>query len=145
MTTIMEAAGVLIIGASAPVSLVIAVRRAFQTSKWISAYDVFRASFGRGILLGLEFLVAADIIRTVAVTPTMQSVAVLALIILIRTFLSISLKAEIEGSWPWQQPPSRSTAGPDTDDPAHPAFDPDADHRSSWMKRPSAETSKRSS
>ncbi|CAX23042.1 conserved protein of unknown function [Methylorubrum extorquens DM4] len=144
MTTIMEGAGVLIIGASAPVSMALAARRGFQASNWGSAYDVFRASFGRGILLGLEFLVAADIIRTVAVTPTLQSVAVLALIILIRTFLSASLKAEIEGSWPWQQPRSRSTAVPDPNDSARPTSDPDADHRPSSTNRPSAETSKRS-
>lgn len=100
MTAGMEAAGVLIIGASALTSLAIAVRGAIQAAKWSVAYDLFRASFGRGILLGLEFLVAADIIRTVAVTPTMQSVTVLALSILIRTFLSISLKAEIEGAGP---------------------------------------------
>ncbi|MBK3404975.1 DUF1622 domain-containing protein [Methylorubrum populi] len=145
MTTVMEAAGVLIIGASAPLSLVLAVREALQASKWSAAYDVFRASFGRGILLGLEFLVAADIIRTVAVTPTVQSVAVLALIILIRTFLSVSLKAEIEGSWPWQQPRSGSTEAPDADGPVRPASATDAGYSSSSMRRPSSETSKRSS
>ncbi len=59
---------------------------------------------GRAILLGLEFLVAADIIRTVAVTPNAQSVAVLAGIVLIRTFLSFSLQLEMTGAWPWQRP-----------------------------------------
>jgi uncharacterized membrane protein len=58
---------------------------------------------GRSILTGLELLVAADIIRTVAVEPTLQSVLVLGLIVLIRTFLSISLQVEIEGKWPWQR------------------------------------------
>jgi len=62
----------------------------------------YRARIGRGILLGLEFLVAADIINTVAIEPTLQSVAVLGGIVLIRTFLSISLEVEIEGRWPWQ-------------------------------------------
>ena len=55
------------------------------------------------ILLGLELLVAADIIKTVAVTPTLDSVVVLAVIVLIRTFLSWSLELEISGRWPWQK------------------------------------------
>jgi uncharacterized membrane protein len=67
------------------------------------AYDFFRRRLGRAILLGLEFLVAADIIRTVAVTPTGESVLVLGGIVLIRTFLSFSLQLEMTGAWPWQQ------------------------------------------
>lgn len=63
----------------------------------------FRSSLGRAILLGLEFLVAADIINTVAVTPTLLSIAVLAGIVIIRTFLSFSLEVEIEGRWPWDR------------------------------------------
>ncbi|WP_174279216.1 DUF1622 domain-containing protein [Sphingomonas bacterium] len=63
----------------------------------------FRSNLGRSILLGLEFLVAADIINTVAVEPTIQSLIVLAGIVLIRTFLSFSLEVEIEGRWPWQR------------------------------------------
>jgi uncharacterized membrane protein len=72
-------------------------------------YRTVRAVFARSILLGLEFLVAADIIRTVAVQPSAENVAVLGLIVLIRTFLSFSLEAEIEGRWPWQggSPPRR--------------------------------------
>jgi len=67
------------------------------------AYRVFREQLGRSILLGLEFLVAADIIRTVAVTPDARSVAVLGGIVLIRTFLSFSLQLEVTGYWPWQK------------------------------------------
>ena len=67
------------------------------------AYDAYRANLGRAILLGLEFLVAADIIGTVAVDPTLQSLAVLAGIVLSRTFLSFSLEVEIEGHWPWRR------------------------------------------
>lgn len=63
----------------------------------------FRSELGRSILLGLEFLVAADIINTVAVEPTLGSLAVLGGIVLIRTFLSFSLEVEIEGRWPWQR------------------------------------------
>lgn len=66
-------------------------------------YRRFRLDLGRGILLGLEFLVAADIIRTVAVTPTLQGVLVLGLIVVIRTFLSVALEVELEGRWPWQR------------------------------------------
>ena len=69
-------------------------------------YQRFRQQLGRSILLGLELLVAADIIRTVAVTPTLQSVGVLAGIVLIRTFLSFTLELEITGRWPWQKKPA---------------------------------------
>lgn len=62
-----------------------------------------RSDLGRSILLGLEFLVAADIVNTVAVEPTIGSLIVLAGIVLIRTFLSFSLEVEIEGRWPWQK------------------------------------------
>ena len=62
-----------------------------------------RSDLGRAILLGLEFLVAADIINTVAIEPTLESIAVLAAIVLVRTFLSFALEAEIEGHWPWQR------------------------------------------
>jgi uncharacterized membrane protein len=68
-------------------------------------YEMYRRRLGRSILLGLEFLVAADIIRTVAVAPTFSSVGVLAMIVVIRTFLSFSLELEITGRWPWQKDP----------------------------------------
>ena len=67
-----------------------------------AAYRALRSNLGRSILLGLELLVAADIINTVAVTPTLESIAVLAGIVAIRTFLSFSLELEIDGKWPWQ-------------------------------------------
>ena len=77
------------------------------TTRQPDIYRHFRRQLGRSILLGLELLVAADIIRTVAVTPTLSSVLVLALIVAIRTFLSFSLELEITGRWPWQnaEPP----------------------------------------
>jgi uncharacterized membrane protein len=74
-------------------------------------YRRFRQHLGRSILLGLELLVAADIIRTVAVTPSLNSVLVLALIVAIRTFLSFSLELEITGRWPWHTTPE-ATPGP---------------------------------
>lgn len=78
------------------------VRYASVGNKEAGGYRRFRQDLGRGILLGLEFLVAADIIRTVAVVPTLQGVLVLGLIVLIRTFLSMALQVELEGRWPWQ-------------------------------------------
>jgi len=66
-------------------------------------YSLYRQDVGRAILLGLEFLIAGDIIRTVVVAPTLQNVVVLGIIVLIRTFLSLSLQLEIEGKLPWQR------------------------------------------
>jgi uncharacterized membrane protein len=68
-----------------------------------AAYSGFRRGLGRVILLGLEFLVAGDIIRTVVIDPNMQSVLVLGIIVLIRTFLSMTLEVELEGRLPWRQ------------------------------------------
>lgn len=68
-----------------------------------SAYRLYRQRVGKAILLGLEFLVAADIIRTVAVAPTFQGVGVLAVVVAVRTFLSFTLDVELVGRWPWQQ------------------------------------------
>lgn len=77
------------------------------------AFRQCRSSLGKAILLGLEFLVAADIINTVAIEPTLESVAVLGGIVLIRTFLSFSLEVEIDGRWPWQPArPGESKANP---------------------------------
>ena len=65
-------------------------------------YRQLRLRLGRTLLLGLEILVAADIVRTVALEATLESVLVLALLVLVRTFLSWALEVEIEGRWPWQ-------------------------------------------
>lgn len=103
---IIDGVGVAIIAVGAVVAGGIAVGRLVRKSP--DTYRFFRESLGRTILLGLEFLVAADIIRTVAVTPNAQSVAVLAGIVAIRTFLSFSLELEITGRWPWQKKPRES-------------------------------------
>ncbi|MDT5339636.1 MAG: hypothetical protein QOD90_5141 [Mycobacterium sp.] len=100
---VIDGVGVAIIAIGAVVAGGIAVGRLFRKSA--DTYRFFRETLGRTILLGLEFLVAADIIRTVAVTPNAQSVAVLAGIVAIRTFLSFSLELEITGMWPWQKKP----------------------------------------
>ncbi|WP_431238395.1 DUF1622 domain-containing protein [Mycolicibacterium aichiense] len=94
-----DATGVAVIAIGALLSATGVLRR-LRTG---DAYRAFRQQLGRSILLGLELLVAADIIRTVAVTPDARSVAVLAGIVLIRTFLSFSLELEITGYWPWQK------------------------------------------
>mgnify|MGYP003111411926 CR=1 FL=1 len=116
----MDVAGVAVMVIGAVVSVPMALRgfqprRRPEGAEPISVYRSYRQLLGRSILLGLELLVAADIIRTVAVTPTFESVGVLAIIVLIRTFLSFSLELEITGRWPWEkQPedsPSVSTAG----------------------------------
>ena len=69
------------------------------------AYRVYRQQVGKAILLGLEFLVAGDIIRTVAVDPTFAGVGVLAILVAVRTFLSFTLDVELSGKWPWQSRP----------------------------------------
>ncbi|HEY0114419.1 MAG TPA: DUF1622 domain-containing protein [Allosphingosinicella sp.] len=100
-TRIVEIVGILIILIGAGAAL---VRFALNLDKHKGdRIACFRSGLGRAILLGLEFLVAADIINTVAIEPTLDSVVVLAGIVLIRTFLSWSLEVEIEGRWPWQR------------------------------------------
>jgi uncharacterized membrane protein len=84
------------------VAVAAALLRQGRNSDLGRLYRTYRQGVGRAILLGLEFLVAGDIIRTVAVSPTLRDVAVLAGIVAIRTFLSIALEVEIEGRWPWQ-------------------------------------------
>ena len=71
-------------------------------AEYEALYKQLKVRLGRALLLGLEILVAADIIRTVALETTLQSVAVLGLLVLVRTFLSWALVVEIEGRWPWQ-------------------------------------------
>jgi uncharacterized membrane protein len=100
---IIEIVGIGIIAAGAFGTLAVFAYRIAGTADREGAIADFRASLGRAILLGLEFLVAADIIHTVAVEPTLESVAVLAAIVAVRTFLSFSLEVEIEGRWPWQR------------------------------------------
>ncbi|CAN1721304.1 DUF1622 domain-containing protein [Hyphomicrobium sp. 1Nfss2.1] len=71
-------------------------------SGFLANYRDYRANLGRGILLGLEILIAADILKSVVVDPTIDGIAVLGGIVIIRTFLSISLDVEINGHWPWE-------------------------------------------
>ncbi|HEX5983947.1 MAG TPA: DUF1622 domain-containing protein [Solirubrobacterales bacterium] len=96
-------AGVAVIVIGLLLATVLFVRHAFERRRFDESYRLYRQRVGKAILLGLEFLVAADIIRTVAVSPTFRSVGVLAVIVLVRTFLSFTLEVELEGRWPWQR------------------------------------------
>ncbi len=98
-----DAAGVAIIVVVAVIVTLQFLYRVARGTPIPNSYVLLRHGLGRGILLGLEFLIAGDIIRTVAATPTFTSVGVLAIIVLIRTFLSFELELEIDGRWPWQR------------------------------------------
>lgn len=78
-------------------------RSLFARVRLPEAYERYKLQLGRGLLLGLEMLVAADVVRTVALEPTLNSVAVLSILVLVRTFLGWSLTVEIEHRWPWQR------------------------------------------
>src|SRR5262245_47024018 len=106
---VIDAVGVAVIVGGALLAASWTVARGRRTDG--DSYEFFRRQLGRSILMGLEFLVAADIIRTVAVTPTGESVAVLGGIVAIRTFLSFSLQVEMTGAWPWQRRPQEATPG----------------------------------
>ena len=79
------------------------------------AYERYKTQLARALLLGLEFLVAADIVRTVALEPTLHNVGILALLVLVRTFLSWSIVVEIEGHWPWRGSAEANTRSPATE------------------------------
>ena len=93
--------GVLLLGAL--LAAVAFGRRLVRGVAFPDAYHALRADLGRAILLGLELLVIADIIGTVAIEPTLQNLGVLALIVAIRTLLSFALELEVSGRWPWQR------------------------------------------
>lgn len=98
--TAIDAAGgvVIVVGAGLATSSLVFRRQSGPDR----SYTIYRQDLARVILLGLEFLIAGDIIRTVVVSPTLGNVYVLGMIVLIRTFLSMTLQLELEGRWPWQ-------------------------------------------
>lgn len=106
--SIIEKVGIVVDGAGVLVIVVGIIIASIRTllpesdSAGVDRYSLYRRRIGRSILLGLELLVAGDIIRTVAVEPTLQNLAVLGGIVIIRTFLSFTLELEISGRWPWQ-------------------------------------------
>lgn len=95
-----DAVGVAVIAAGVLASAAVALAGLARQAP--DVYRRLREQMGRSILLGLEFLIAGDIIRTVAVTPDLRSLGVLATIVAIRTFLSFTLQLEVTGNWPWQ-------------------------------------------
>jgi len=103
LAMVLELVGVGIILAGIVLATVTFLRHGSRTANWRSVYPQYRSDIGRGILLGLELLVGADIISTITAPLTFESVGLLAAIIAIRTFLSFSLEAEIEGHWPWRR------------------------------------------
>jgi uncharacterized membrane protein len=98
-----EVLGIAVMVMGAIIATVHMAARVFRGGAFNDAYQDYRGNLGRAILLGLEFLVAADIVGTVAIEPTFRSLGILGLIVLIRTFLSFSLDVEIHGRWPWQE------------------------------------------
>lgn len=101
-----EGTGVFVMISGLIISSVIFLKD-FKRSALGIAYRSYRRQMGRSIILGLEFLIAGDIIRTVVVENTLENIAVLGLIILIRTFLGMTLHLEVEGRWPWQPHPEK--------------------------------------
>ena len=95
-----EAGGTLAMSVGAVVALALTLRD--RAGGAPALFRTFRNRLGRAIILGLELLVAADILRTISTEPTLQQVLVLGIVVLIRTFLSFSLEIELEGRWPWQ-------------------------------------------
>jgi len=102
MASVLEFFGVSVIIIGVAVATIIYLKDVFVVSGE-NAYTRYRANLGRGILLGLEILIGADIIATIISPLTWESVGLLGLIVLIRTFLSLSLEAEIDGEWPWKR------------------------------------------
>jgi uncharacterized membrane protein len=103
---VIDAAGVAVVVLGLALATAVFLTRVRRREDFGAVYRAYRQGLGRAILLGLEFLVAADIIRTVAVSPSFKGAGVLALIVIIRTFLSMALQVEIDGRWPWQPRPS---------------------------------------
>jgi uncharacterized membrane protein len=106
VSKVIDAAGVLVVVCGLVLATGIFVLALRQRSRQPMAYRVYRQQVGKAILLGLEFLVAADIIRTVAVSPSFRGVGVLAVVVAVRTFLSFTLDVELEGHWPWETSPT---------------------------------------
>ena len=103
LAKLLELFGVGVILAGVVLATGLFVMTSLRQRGWRDAYATYRSNLGRGILLGLELLVGADIIATITSRLTFESVGLLAAVIGIRTFLSFSLEAEIEGRWPWDR------------------------------------------
>ncbi|MDQ6816343.1 MAG: DUF1622 domain-containing protein [Actinomycetota bacterium] len=113
VSKVIDGAGVLVIVVGLLVATGVFALAERSSDQRPLAYRLYRQEVGKSILLGLEFLVAADIIRTVAVAPTFRGVGVLAIVVAVRTFLSFALDVELDGRWPWQSR-QMSTRSPGT-------------------------------
>ena len=100
---VVEAAGSGIMVLGGVGSFVVFASQALRPGNAHGAYGQLRRNLGRCILLGLEVLIVADIVRTIIVDPTIESVAVLGIIVVIRILLSFALEVEIDGIWPWRR------------------------------------------
>jgi uncharacterized membrane protein len=100
---LIESAGTIVIVSGMAIAGYRQLTRGRDETQPRDPYDEARQHIGRAILLGLEFLVAADIIRTISVEPNLENVSVLAIVVLIRTFLSVALEVELTGRWPWER------------------------------------------
>jgi uncharacterized membrane protein len=125
-TAALELAGIFVMAAGMLLASLVALARAARGMAGGRLYRWYRQTLARAILLGLEFLVAADIINTVAVDPSFSSVGVLGMIVLVRTFLSFTLELEITGRWPWQAKPEPAVPAATTDSGGQPEA---RDHR----------------
>jgi uncharacterized membrane protein len=110
ISEVIDFTGVVIIALGALLGVVRCAQDLLRQERAVDAYSRLRTFLGRSLLLGLEFLVAGDIIKTVAIEPTFDSVIVLAIIVLVRTVLSLSIDVEIAGRWPWQAAQQASVA-----------------------------------
>lgn len=99
-----ELIAIIVIAISVVIAGVQMIRSTIAAGGGANAYTVFKRWFSRGILLGLDLLIAADIIRTVTLEQTLENVAALGLLVIVRTFLAWSLVLEADGRWPWQPP-----------------------------------------
>ena len=108
-----ELAGVAVLVIGSILAFVRSIVSLIRLRNGPAAYRHLRLYLGRSIVVGLELLIAADIVRSVAIDPTFTSVGVLALIVLVRTFLSWSLEVEINGEWPWQRSRFHKSEFPD--------------------------------
>ena len=103
VSAIFEIAGVVVIIVGFVLALIRSGQHLLSKRDATGAYDLIRSIFGKSVLLGLEILVAADLIRTIAVDPSLDNLWALFLLVVIRTFLSWALEVELDGVWPWRR------------------------------------------
>jgi uncharacterized membrane protein len=101
---LIEIAAIVVISIAVVSAMVAGLRKGLR-SDWAGAFDAFKRTMAKGLLAGLDLLIAADIIKTVTLEATLENIAILGLLVIIRTFLSWSLVVELDGRWPWQPAP----------------------------------------